>query len=156
MQVPYLPCLPHFHALQFDEVDGAATHILAFTASSASSSAGEGAGSSSGSSSGSSTSGPGAVTAVGTLRLFGDKPHDGHMGRVAIVKHARGKGWGKLLMRRGHEEAAAMGYSQIVIHAQEDKQDFYKKLGYEVTSPEVFYEENIPHVRMAVQLKASA
>ncbi|KAI9164540.1 hypothetical protein H9P43_008399 [Blastocladiella emersonii ATCC 22665] len=92
---------------------------------------------------------------LGTCRIFPspDLPqHDAVLGRVATLAAARGRGVGKQLCVMAHDHMRALGFAQVLIHAQEDKAGFYAKLGYVVTSPEVFMEEGIPHVHMALKL----
>jgi predicted GNAT family N-acyltransferase len=81
--------------------------------------------------------------AVGTGRMF---PH-GKIGRMAVLREARGLGAGALLMRRFVDEAAARGLTTLVLDAQTHAIGFYEKFGF-VAEGEVFMDAGIPHRRM--------
>ncbi|AJG40999.1 acetyltransferase [Thermotoga sp. RQ7] len=67
--------------------------------------------------------------------------------RVAILKEERGKGYGRFLMKEVERELVSKGAKKLVLNAQIQVKGFYERLGYEVKG-EIFYEANIPHVRM--------
>lgn len=69
------------------------------------------------------------------------------VGRVAILKQYRNLGLGKKIMNFIHQEIKTNGGNKIIIHAQLKVENFYKKLGY-ISTSEIFYEANIPHVIM--------
>jgi N-acetylglutamate synthase-like GNAT family acetyltransferase len=71
--------------------------------------------------------------------------------QMAILKEYEGMGIGSQLVRYFENEAEALGYSEIVLHARETAVGFYQKLGYQVFS-EMFYEVNIPHFKMQKSL----
>lgn len=72
-----------------------------------------------------------------------------HIGRVLVMKEYRGKGIARELMRCGIKIGKTMS-KQIEISAQTYLIDFYKSLGFEVTS-EVFEMEGRPHVSMILK-----
>lgn len=90
-------------------------------------------------------------TPVGTARL---RVTDGGVGkpeRVAVRKSYRGEGLGQRLMDHIESEAREQGCRRTLLHAQTHVIEFYRNLGYEVTSDE-FEEAGIPHVEMEKQL----
>lgn len=88
--------------------------------------------------------------AIGTARCIPYKKDSCAIGRVAVLKEHRGRGAGAALTRAALDYAHASGYRQAIIHAQQDKEAFYAKLGFIVSDPAIFYEENMPHVKMHV------
>ena len=75
--------------------------------------------------------------AVGTARLLVDAPGRVHIGRVAVVRAARGRGVGALLMDALEEIAARefadpTGAVRVELSAQEEAIGFYRRLGYTI------------------------
>jgi predicted GNAT family N-acyltransferase len=67
--------------------------------------------------------------------------------RFAILKKARGKGYGHALVESVLADARRAGFSRFVLHAQAHLKDFYATHGFVVDGP-VFVEEGIEHVLM--------
>ena len=90
---------------------------------------------------------------VVTGRLMPDTTSDAdaHIGRVAVLKELRGRGYGRLLMLALHEEASKRAYTKLRLGAQLHAVSFYEGLGY-VVSGEVFLDANIEHRRMDFSL----
>ncbi|MGC3965706.1 MAG: GNAT family N-acetyltransferase [Rhodocyclaceae bacterium] len=86
--------------------------------------------------------------AVGTGRLLAD----GHIGRLAVRRVARGTGVGRAMMLRLMELATARGMAEIVLNAQVQAQPFYVSLGFEPEG-EVFDEAGIDHIVMRKVLR---
>ncbi len=86
---------------------------------------------------------------VATARLTDLGDGVGQVGRVAVLKSERGRGIGKILMEQIEQDARQMGFNRLILHGQVQCQTFYEKLGYDVTDPIAFMEENILHVHMA-------
>ncbi|WP_067782868.1 GNAT family N-acetyltransferase [Actinomyces vulturis] len=103
---------------------------------------------------------------LGTARLLQDPDHLGqvHLGRLAVVKEARGTGLGARLVREVETMALVGGsvpitdsFGQptgegevtVILSAQEQAMGFYSKLGYEVVSGESYLDAGIPHQDMA-------
>jgi len=80
----------------------------------------------------------GLPIATGRLR------RDGRIGRIAVVREARGTGIGKRIMCALEKHARDSGIDHLWAHAQVHALGFYERLGYFV-SGEVFMEEGIPH-----------
>jgi predicted GNAT family N-acyltransferase len=76
---------------------------------------------------------------------------DGHIGRMAVRKSARGKGIGSEVLAALLDEAKRLGYSELVLHAQTHAVDFYVKHGFQIEGDE-FLESGIPHCRMTLAL----
>lgn len=85
--------------------------------------------------------------AIGTGRLTGG----GKIGRMAILKDARGNGAGLELLKRICKFARVSGQKNVYLNAQVHAVPFYEKAGFAVTGEE-FMEADIPHVRMDLTL----
>ncbi len=109
---------------EFDDIDGAAAHILLFDGS----------------------------QPVGVCRVFAD-PESGRtmIGRVAVRKAFRGRGLGTDIIKAAEEYAAGSGAGEIWIHSQEQAAGFYSALGYEDTGIHDV-EEGCPHILMKKSL----
>lgn len=81
--------------------------------------------------------------AVGTGRLL----PDGHIGRMAVRRSARGSGVGGALLTALMEQARQRGDTRVVLNAQTQAAAFYQRHGFEVVGPE-FEEAGIAHVEM--------
>jgi predicted GNAT family N-acyltransferase len=85
--------------------------------------------------------------AIGTGRLL----PDGHIGRMAVVKAARGRGVGSALLIALMGEARSRGHATAVLSAQMQAIPFYARHGYLVCS-EPYMDAGIPHVDMRCTL----
>lgn len=72
---------------------------------------------------------------------------DGHIGRMAVRKSARGQGIGAQVLRALLDEAKRLGYQELVLHAQSHAVEFYARHGFELRGEE-FMEAGIPHRQM--------
>jgi predicted GNAT family N-acyltransferase len=81
--------------------------------------------------------------AVGTGRLL----PDGHIGRMAVRKPARGQGTGGAILEALIAEACKRGDRQVMLNAQAHAEPFYERYGFRRES-EVFMEAGIPHIAM--------
>lgn len=81
--------------------------------------------------------------ALGTGRLL----PDGHIGRMAVRRQARGKGIGSQLLLALMAAARERGDEAVVLHAQLHAREFYERHGFAVEG-EMFMEAGIPHVVM--------
>ena len=88
--------------------------------------------------------------AVGTGRLL----PDGHIGRIAVRREARGKGVGAAIVAGLMDQAHARGDAMVALNAQVAAEPFYERLGFE-RKGEVFDEAGIPHVAMIYIFPAS-
>ncbi|MEU6356375.1 GNAT family N-acetyltransferase [Streptomyces sp. NPDC047072] len=71
----------------------------------------------------------------------------GSLGRLAVVREARGLGVGVALVRAIEDAARARGLAVVDLHAQTHALAFYERLGYEAYGPE-YLEAGIPHQGM--------
>jgi predicted GNAT family N-acyltransferase len=85
--------------------------------------------------------------ALGTGRLL----PDGHIGRMAVAREARGQGIGAVLLSSLMEAARARGHREVELYAQVHAQPFYRRFGFVVAGPE-FDDAGIPHVTMRASL----
>lgn len=81
--------------------------------------------------------------AVGTARLL----NDGHIGRMAVLKHYRNRNIGQNMLKYLLQIAQKSSINGVELSAQEHAVEFYKKYGFSVTS-KVYLEAGIPHYDM--------
>lgn len=74
------------------------------------------------------------------------------VGRVAVRKDKRRKGYGRQIMFWAETEALKHNINYVEVHALSSAVDFYKKLGY-VAVGEEFMEEGKPHLLMIKHLE---
>ncbi len=73
--------------------------------------------------------------------------------RVAVVKNERLNGVGKLLMKEVIKNIISNDkLKMLILHSQVQVKGFYKKLGFKEEGDE-FLEDNIPHIKMVLDLK---
>ena len=89
-----------------------------------------------------------AGEAIGTGRLL----PDGHIGRMAVAKLARGAGVGSALLKALMDEARRHGHTHTVLSAQTHAVAFYAKHGYSCVG-DVYDDAGIPHVTMRCPLQ---
>lgn len=88
---------------------------------------------------------------VGTARLLvkGDK---GKIGRVCVLREARGTGLGAALIRAALDQFRAMpGVRTVTLGSQSHATGFYAALGFRVVGDE-FIDAGIPHREMVLDL----
>jgi len=81
--------------------------------------------------------------AVGTGRLL----PDGHIGRMAVLKEARNRGVGALLLGKLLEKAKENGFAEVALSAQIHAARFYRRHGFVEEGPE-YMEAGIRHQAM--------
>lgn len=84
---------------------------------------------------------------VGTARLL----PDAHIGRVAVLREARGQGIGEALMAAAIAAAHRDGHASVALAAQTHALAFYARLGFTAYGDE-FMEAGIPHRNMRFEL----
>ena len=87
-----------------------------------------------------------AQTPLATARLL-DKHGLAKIGRVAVLKDARGLGLGLTLMQFVIEEARRRGFTEAVLDSQTYAIPFYERLGFTAEGNE-FDDAGIPHFLM--------
>lgn len=80
---------------------------------------------------------------IGTGRLL----PDGHIGRMAVRKSARGTGVGGALLRALMAQARARGDRQVELSSQTHAASFYQRHGFMIEGDE-FFEAGIAHINM--------
>jgi len=87
---------------------------------------------------------------LATARLL-SKHGRAKIGRVAVLKEARGRGLGLTLMRAVLEEARRQGFTEAVLDSQTYAIPFYERLDF-VAEGEEFDDAGIPHFLMRRRL----
>ena len=88
---------------------------------------------------------------VATGRLLPSLAGVARIGRMAVERPLRGVGWGRMVLDALLEAARARGDRQVVLDAQANAQDFYRRAGF-VVRGEPFVEAGINHVSMGRDL----
>ena len=88
-----------------------------------------------------------AGEAIGTGRLL----PDGHIGRMAVLKHWRGYGVGGTILTELIAAARERQHAVVELSAQTHALEFYRRHGFEVVSGE-YLEAGIPHRAMRLSL----
>jgi predicted GNAT family N-acyltransferase len=88
-----------------------------------------------------------AGPALGTGRLL----PDGHIGRMAVTRDARGQGVGAALLLNLMQAARERGHREVELFSQEQAQPFYRRFGFVVVGPP-FDDGGIAHVPMRAPL----
>jgi predicted GNAT family N-acyltransferase len=91
----------------------------------------------------------GKAVATSRVLTLGDNKY--LIGRIAVIKVFRGKGFGSLIVKVAEEHIKRIGGKAILIHSQLQAADFYEKLGY-VKTGETDIEEGCPHCMMLKQI----
>lgn len=91
----------------------------------------------------------GKAIGVGRLRFV---DHYGKLERICVLKEFRGQSFGKQIITKMENVAAAHKYKLVKLHAQTHAEQFYQSLGYKTIS-DTFMDAGIPHVAMIKQLK---
>lgn len=94
-----------------------------------------------------------AYDASGRPMATGRLLPDGHIGRMAVRKSARGKGLGGAVLQVLMARARLRGDGQVVLSSQTHAAPFYARHGF-VIDGEEFYEAGIAHVPMRHTLAA--
>ena len=82
-------------------------------------------------------------TPIGTGRLL----PDGHIGRMAVRKGARGSGVGGALLQALMAQSKARGDKQVMLSSQTHAAPFYERHGFKIEGDE-FFEAGIAHINM--------
>lgn len=86
-------------------------------------------------------------TPCGTGRLLSD----GHIGRIAVLKEYRKRGYGKQIVEALIEVAQNHEYPSVYLGSQKHAIGFYQKLGFKTYGQE-YLEVGIPHIKMEKRL----
>ncbi|QAU36064.1 GNAT family N-acetyltransferase [Janthinobacterium sp. 17J80-10] len=88
-----------------------------------------------------------AGQAVGTGRLL----PDGHIGRMAVLRGARGQGIGAAILAALMQASRRRGDAESRLNAQTHAQGFYARYGFKGEGEE-FDDADIPHIHMRCRL----
>ena len=89
--------------------------------------------------------------ALGNARLLQPSATVAKVGRMAVLKDARGKGYGARLLQALIRCARQRGHKEVRLSAQRTAEGFYAAYGF-VVAGEPFDEVGIPHVEMRLGL----
>ena len=85
--------------------------------------------------------------AVGCGRMVGHGEKEIKIGRMAVLRHLRGRGIGRDILRFLIEQARARGDRKAILHAQVTAEGFYLKEGFTPVG-DIFDEAGIAHRQM--------
>jgi predicted GNAT family N-acyltransferase len=88
---------------------------------------------------------------LGNARLLRSQGHMAKVGRMAVLREARGHGYGARLLQALLEEARKRGDHEVRLSAQRTAERFYATHGFSVVG-EPFEEVGIPHIEMRLRL----
>lgn len=110
---------------EFDEIDNTAAHFVLFNEE---------------------------EVPVATCRVFWNTDMDAYtLGRLAVAKNYRGRHAGSFLVKETERYVQTKGGTDIILHAQCQVSDFYRKLGF-VEFGKIENEEGCPHIWMKKSL----
>jgi len=89
--------------------------------------------------------------ATGRLIHVGQPAGHAKIGRMAVLRCARGVGLGDLVLEGLIDQARQLGIQHLALHAQVSAQAFYARHGF-LPEGDVFDEVDIPHQRMTLTL----
>jgi len=88
---------------------------------------------------------------VGTARVYQPQLGVGKIGRVALLRDFRGRGWGLRLLEELLAHTRALGLREVVLDAQTYAAALYARFGF-APEGEEFLDAGIPHQRMRLRL----
>lgn len=83
---------------------------------------------------------------VGTARIA-ETAAGVKIGRIAILKECRGKGYGADIVRAVTKRAFDMGADRVLVDAQNYAVPFYERLGFHIIGTEIM-DRGLPHIPM--------
>lgn len=72
------------------------------------------------------------------------------IGRIAVLKEYRGKGYGAVIVRAVTEKAFEKGSDIVYVDAQNYAVPFYEKIGFQVIGKEII-DRGLPHMPMCIE-----
>jgi predicted GNAT family N-acyltransferase len=85
---------------------------------------------------------------VATGRMLASPEHI-LIGRIAVIKEERGKGYGDFVVRMMLDKAFECGAAKVAVHAQIQAVGFYEKLGF-IACGDEYVEANMRHLPMEI------
>lgn len=86
-----------------------------------------------------------------TLRVREQANHQVKLERMAVLKHARGRGYGAALMKYVLQALARRGVQQVKLSAQCTAIGFYERLGFQAYG-DIYLDAGIEHSDMVLEL----
>ncbi len=87
---------------------------------------------------------------LGTCRVFWNSTENGyHVGRIAVLKESRNKGYGSILVKEAIKLTKSLGGNVLRLGSQLHAINFYEQLGFK-RDGENFLDEGQPHTPMAI------
>lgn len=74
------------------------------------------------------------------------------IGRIAVSKEHRGKNYGTDIIKIAEQEILNRGGSEVIVSAQCNASEFYKKLSYKAQG-DTYLDEYCPHICMKKELQ---
>lgn len=71
------------------------------------------------------------------------------IGRIAVLKEYRGKGYGDIIVRSVTQKVFSMGADIVFVDAQNYAVPFYEKIGFKVIGDEIM-DRGLPHMPMSI------
>ena len=93
---------------------------------------------------------------VATCRFYRLDTSSAMIGRVVVLPEYRGNGLGRRVMSEAENWLRELGYARAVIESRDVAVDFYRRLGYSVTDPEIVRGETFDCIRMEKELTVPA
>ena len=90
---------------------------------------------------------------LGNARLLKHSTNVAKVGRMAVLKEARGRGFGARLLQALLGEARRLGHREVRLSAQCTAEPFYAAHGFRMEG-KPFEEVGIPHVAMSLKMGA--
>lgn len=89
---------------------------------------------------------------VATCRFYPLDDNSAMIGRVVVLPEYRGTGLGKQAINEMEKWLYELDYKKAVIESRDVAVEFYKKLGYVITDPEIIHGDTFDCIRMEKEL----
>lgn len=89
--------------------------------------------------------------AVATGRIVVGSRGEATIGRIAVLRSERDKGYGAAIVNELLRRCSEKGFDTVYVHSQIRAKGFYKKLGFKECS-DVYMEAGIAHINMVKEL----
>lgn len=89
---------------------------------------------------------------VATCRLYSLDTSSAMIGRVVVLPEYRGRGLGRRVMSEAEEWLRELGFTRAAVESRDVALEFYRRLGYAVTDPDVIHGDTFNCIRMEKSL----
>ena len=89
---------------------------------------------------------------VATCRLYPLGADCGMIGRVVVLPEYRGQGLGRRVMDEAEAWLRELGFTRAAVESRDVAVGFYRRLGYEVTRPDVLRGDTFDCIRMEKEI----